>query len=160
MHRKQALPSLMQACVNALQASPGCERQGARVYVIPQQFAIPGPLRLLRLLADLGVGLPVKVMPALKGKVLPEQAWGCVGGHQGGLYQEGPRAAHGVRQHRACKHAPGITGASCVSCVDMCHDVSGTLLLHAGVASSHAPTQRLVRESSYLSEKAATAHSS
>lgn len=84
---------------------PGCKGQGSRVNVVSQQLAFPRPLRLLRQLADFTVGLCIIVVPALEGKLLPEQAWGSVGGHQGGFYQKGPGAAHGVCQGGACRDA-------------------------------------------------------
>ena len=69
------------------------------MHVIAQQQTIPLHSGLPCSVNAAVPGRWVKVWPRLEGPPLPKQARGCVGGHQGGLYQEGSGTTHGVSQH-------------------------------------------------------------
>ena len=69
------------------------------MHIIAQQQTIPLHSSLLCSVNAAVPGRRVKVWPRLEGPTLPKQARGCVGGHQGGFYQEGSGATHGVSQH-------------------------------------------------------------
>ena len=88
-------------------SSPFSKSQSALMHVIAQQQTIPLHLGLLCSVNAAVPGRGVKVWPRLEGPALPKQARGCVGGHQGGFYQEGSRATHGVSQHLPCAQPSG-----------------------------------------------------
>ena len=72
------------------------------MHVIAQQQTIPLQSGLPCSVNAAVPGRWVEVWPRLEGPSLPEQARGCVGGHQCGFYQEGSRTTHGVSQHVPC----------------------------------------------------------
>lgn len=103
--------------------TPGSKGERARVNLIAQQFALPGRLGLLGLGTDPGIRLPVEIVPTLEGEAAPEQARRCVGGHERRLYQERPRAAHGVRQRGACMHVLSASHLKCMLPLEHHHEL-------------------------------------